>query len=247
MISFIIPAYNEAEYLGDTLDAVHEAMRGIELPYEVVVANDASTDDTAQLAASRGARVVDVAYRQIAATRNAGARAARGQYFVFIDADTRVNQALLLAMLEALRRGAVGGGAHSLFDSAPLYGRLLLAFVMMTLRWANWAAGCFLYCTREAYEAAHGFDEAYFGAEEVSLSRGLKQQGRFVILKQAVVTSGRKLRQYSGWQFFKLSMRLLSRGPNAVKHREGMGFWYEQRQGAPAERAASDRPPAAPR
>ena len=95
MISFIIPAYNEAEYLGDTLDAVHEAMRGIEVPYEVVVANDASTDDTAQLAASRGARVVDVAYRQIAATRNAGARAARGQYFVFIDADTRVNHARL--------------------------------------------------------------------------------------------------------------------------------------------------------
>ena len=240
MISFIIPAFNEADYLGDTLDAVHEAMRGMDVLYEVVVANDASTDGTAALAVSRGARVIEVAHRQIAATRNAGARAAQGMYLVFIDADTLVNRDLILAMREALHHGAVGGGAHSVFDDAPLYGRMTLAFIMMTLRWANWAAGCFLYCTREAYLTAEGFDEAYYGAEEVSLSRGLKKQGQFVILKQAVVTSGRKVRQYSAWQFFKIGMRLVRRGHKGVKQRQGMEFWYDQRVGDESGRSKKD-------
>src|SRR5258708_8702482 len=75
VISFVVPAYNEEKYLAATLAAIHEAARSAGEPYEVVVANDASTDATAAIAEAGGARVVSVEKRQIAATRNAGARA----------------------------------------------------------------------------------------------------------------------------------------------------------------------------
>src|SRR5262245_31989116 len=116
MISFIVPAYNEELLLGRTLTAVNAAARALGEPFEIVVADDASTDRTAAVAAEHGARVVSVRHRQIAATRNAGARAAQGALFLFVDADTVVTEAAVAAAVEAMRRGAVGGGCAIRFD-----------------------------------------------------------------------------------------------------------------------------------
>src|SRR5688572_21460895 len=93
MISFIIPAYNEELLLGRTLRALDDAARGLGEPFEIIVVDDASTDRTADVAREHGARVVSVNRRQIAATRNAGAREASGELLFFIDADTVVTAA----------------------------------------------------------------------------------------------------------------------------------------------------------
>src|SRR5262245_58908955 len=85
VISFVIPAYNEESLLGRTLDAVSDAAGALGRPFEVVVVDDASTDRTAAVARGLGARVVPVNHRQIAATRNAGAREAAGQMLIFVD------------------------------------------------------------------------------------------------------------------------------------------------------------------
>ncbi len=63
--------------------------------------------------------------------------------------------------------------------------------------------GCFLYCTREAFDAVGGFDESLFASEELTMSSALQRFGgrrRFVIIRTPVITSGRKLRVYSGWK-----------------------------------------------
>src|SRR5215471_11096740 len=97
MLSFIVPAHNEAEYIRHTLRSVHGAARGVGTPYEVVVVDDSSTDDTAAIAEECGARVVRASHRQIAATRNAGARAAFGDQLFFVDADTAIDRTVLAA------------------------------------------------------------------------------------------------------------------------------------------------------
>ena len=91
MISFIVPAHNEQTCLGRTLQAIHESARAAGLPYEIIVADDASTDATAEVARQNNARVVSVNHRQIAATRNSGASAAQGGQLFFVDADTIIN------------------------------------------------------------------------------------------------------------------------------------------------------------
>jgi glycosyltransferase involved in cell wall biosynthesis len=234
MISFIIPAYNEERLLGSTLGALHAAAQAVGEPYEIIVADDASTDRTAAVAEGHGARVVRVARRQIAATRNAGARAARGDLFLFVDADTLVNEAAVRAAIQALRGGAVGGGAAVQFDgSLPPYARLLQPLFVWLFRVARLAAGCFLFCTRRAFQAAGGFDEELYGAEEVFMSRALRRQGRFVILQETVTTSGRKLRAYSGWEHLRIMMSLALRGPKSVRGRRGLEYWYERRPDDP--------------
>jgi hypothetical protein len=63
-----------------------------------------------------GATVIPVRHRQIAATRNSGARAARGERLFFVDADTRIHSRVVASALHQMDRGAVGGGAPAWFD-----------------------------------------------------------------------------------------------------------------------------------
>ena len=234
MISFIIPAYNEEQCLAETLDALHATGLALGEPYEVLVADDGSTDQTAVIAVQKGALLVRVAHRQIAATRNSGAREAMGDLLIFVDADTVVNAEVVRAAVQAMRGGAVGGGAGIRFDEpVPRFARALLWVIVRIFRATGLAAGCFLFCTRAAFDAVGGFDEKYYGAEEIVMSRALKKlgrQGKFVILKQTVTTSARKLRTYSTGETIKMMARMALRGTKALKQRKGMEFWYAERR-----------------
>ena len=234
MISFIVPAYNEEQCIAATLTSVLQAAQALGEPYEVVVADDGSTDQTAAIAAQHGAVVVTVAHRQIAATRNAGALASTGVLLIFVDADTLVNPEVVKAAVAAMRRGAVGGGASMRFDEpVPAYARVVLRIIMRAFRAMGLATGCFLYCTRPAFVAVGGFDEDYYGAEELVMSRALIKlggRGKFVILKQSVTTSARKLRTYSVRETMVFMTRMALRGTKALKQREGMDFWYAERR-----------------
>jgi glycosyltransferase involved in cell wall biosynthesis len=234
VLSFIVPAYNEEQLLGRTLSAIHRSAAELGEPFEIVVANDGSTDRTAAIAAEHGATVVTVAHRQIAATRNSGARAARGEWLCFVDADTVVNVDVLRAATHALRGGAVGGGCSFRFDGrVPLYARLLTSSTMAAFRWMRLASGCFIFCRRDAFERIGGFDQRLFGAEEAALSWAMHRQGRFVILRHEVLTSGRKLRAHSTGEVLKLLARLAIGGKRSVKSREGLDLWYGDRRHDP--------------
>ena len=233
-VSFVVPAHNEDPLLAATLTAIHTAAKACAVKYEIVVADDASTDRTAHVAAESGARVVSVQHRQIAATRNSGARATNGEILVFVDADTLINEGVLRAALDTIASGAIGGGAAVTFDGEiPLYARLVTPLLTALMRWMRLAAGCFVFCTRSAFDAAGGFDERLFGAEELALSIALKKLGRFVILREAVLTSGRKLRTYSGWEVLGIMLRGALSGGTMVRHRDQMHLWYAPRRTDP--------------
>jgi glycosyltransferase involved in cell wall biosynthesis len=227
MISFVIPAHNEAELIGRTLVAVHESARAVGEPYEVIVADDASCDGTAVLAQQHGAQVVPVNFRKIAATRNAGARVAIGDLLFFVDADTLVTARAIRAAIAALRGGAVGGGAAVRFDGpVPLYAAILERVVLpVLLPLLKMAPGCFLFCTRRAYLTAGGFDEGLFWSEEVAFARRLQRQGRFIILREFVVTSGRKVRAHSALRLLRIGAQL------ALGQRAALDYWYGSRVG----------------
>lgn len=231
MISFIVPAHNEARLIGSTLHALQQAAQALALEFEVIVVDDASEDATADIARACGATVLPVAHRHIAATRNAGAALARGDRLVFVDADTRIDQEVLRAAIGAMDAGAVGGGvAVKLGGEVSWRARLAAGFFAWVFRLAGIAPGCFLFCTRVAFEAAGGFDETYFAGEDVAMSRALARQGRFVILREAVHTSARKLHTFSAWEHLKLALRFLWKRQHMLRSREHLGLWYGKRR-----------------
>jgi glycosyltransferase involved in cell wall biosynthesis len=234
MISFIVPAYNEERLLGATLEAIRAAAEAVGEGHEVIVVDDASSDRTAEVAREHGARVVSVANRQIAATRNAGAREAKGDLLIFVDADTIVNPEVVGAAYTAVKGCAVGGGAAVRFQGRlPWYAKALTPIAIWVFRTAGLAAGCFMFATRKAFEAVGGFDQSLYGAEEIALSRALKREGNFVVLKQSVETSGRKFRAHTTWEIFAVMARLVLLGRSGVRTRDDMAFWYAKRREDP--------------
>src|SRR5438445_3514271 len=150
VISFIVPAYNEEAELPGTLRAIRSAADGYE--HEIVLVNDGSTDATGAIGEEFGARVISIKRRQIAAARNAGAAAARGNVFIFVDADTRIGPEHARGAVEALERGCAGGGARLSTDrEIPLWGRIFFRVFTTLYFGLNLGAGAFLFTTRENF------------------------------------------------------------------------------------------------
>jgi GT2 family glycosyltransferase len=163
---------------------------------------------------------------------------------LFVDADTTVNQAAVRAAIRAMRKGAVGGGCGFRFGGdLPLYGRLLSAGAIPLYRALRVASGCFLFCTRQAFHAVGGFDEKVYRGEEAVMSWRLGRHGRFVVLRETVTTSGRKLRTYSALEFLVLAVRAAFAGPNGIRQRERWEIWYGVRRPDPGPKvhAGKDR------
>jgi len=241
VISFIVPAHNEQACLGRTLQAIHESASVVGEPYEIIVVDDASTDATSEIARRHNAAVVAVNHRQIAATRNSGGRAARGDRFFFIDADTIINPRAVAAALRAMDKGAVGGGAPAWFDKdevVPLYIRLVGFFAIILPKLIAFSGGAFMFCTRKAFHATGGFDERLYWSEEGSFALALKREGRFVGLWERVTTSGRRFRKISGLQMIAGGARMLLSPSKMFTHRSTVEkVWYD------SDRTDDDRMP----
>ncbi len=86
MISIIIPAYNSAKYLPETIDSIlAQGMRD----YEIIIIDDGSTDNTREVIDKFNAKIKYIYQKQkgAAAARNRGIRNSRGDYIAFLDAD----------------------------------------------------------------------------------------------------------------------------------------------------------------
>jgi len=228
MISFIVPAYNEEAELSFTLAAICAAASGAAQLFEIIVVDDASTDATPEIAEQAGARVVSINRRQIAAARNAGARAARGEYLFFVDADTRINKTHVTEAIVALEAHCAGGSARVLMDGfVPLWGRVFLRTFSVLYFGFNLGAGAFLFTTRRNFDNVGGFDEEHFAGEEVYFSLALRKLGRFKVLREPVVTSGRKLRMYPAKEILGTLFIMIVGGPRMARSRARLRLWYD--------------------
>lgn len=215
--SVIIPAYNEEAYLPDTLTHLKACMAALyHYGGEIIVADNNSTDRTAAIARQAGARVVFEKHRQIARSRNAGAKAARGRYLIFLDSDTQISITLLQKTLMILKLGeCCGGGTLVAFDrTVPLFPQSALMLWRLLSRTFQWACGAYVFCTREGFRAINGFDERFYASEEIHFSNALRRWGRerglrFEILNDPIITSSRKLDWHRSLEFWRFTLGLL--------------------------------------
>jgi len=181
-LSIIIPALNEATTLPPLLDALHYQTRQAD---EIIVADAGSKDCTRQIAREHGASVVDGGLPAVG--RNAGAAAATGDLFFFLDADVLprpnfIERALkefddrdcdmatcLIASLEDDPTNAV------LAEATNLYLQVVQPF-------APHALGCCLLVKREVHFKIGGFDEALCMAEDHDYAQRAAEVGEFAVL-----------------------------------------------------------------
>ena len=238
-LSIVVPAFNEALLLPDTLTAIRAAA-GVfpDGAWELIVCDNNSTDATADLARRAGARVVFEPVNQISRARNAGAAAAAGDWLLFIDADSRPSAGLLREVAAALDTpDLVYAGARMRMTPFHAGAWLFLRLWGVLSRLNGWAAGSFLLVRRAAFQEVGGFSDAIFAAEEIELSVRLRRWsrargGRFVRLgsRHPLLTSGRKLHLYTVRAHLRMLWRTLrTRGAN-LRNRDECTLWYDGRR-----------------
>jgi glycosyltransferase involved in cell wall biosynthesis len=238
--SRVIPAWNEAERLPRLLASVavaRAAYGGGPDAVEVIVADNGSTDATAELAAAAGARVVPVTKRCIAAARNGGAAVARGALLAFVDADSVLHPRVLLAVRDAMADPRTLGGASRVTMERWSPGIALAFASMLPVVWATGFDTGLVFWRRADFEALGGYDESRMLAEDVDFLWRLRRLGRTrgqrLVRLDGVptVTSTRKFDAYGEWHWFAQMPRLAWHLLRGKRDAEGFAkkYWYEGR------------------
>ena len=215
-ISLIIPAYNESMLLPRLLASVEKARQVFAKSngeLEVIIADNCSTDRTAQIASENGCWVVSVEQRCIAAVRNGGAKAATGEILAFVDADSVIHENTFVHLREILSDGRFVGGATgvTLERWSPgifIVYLLLLPFILLS----KMDTGV-VFCRRADFEEIGGYDERLQFAEDVTflfaLRRLGKMRGQSLVRATQVkaVASTRKFDEHGDWHYFGLIWR----------------------------------------
>ena len=189
LLSIVVPTLNEEAVLGPTLDALD----GQAPPFEVLVVDGHSTDDTRERARAAGATVLR-APRGRGTQLNRGAEAAEGDVYLFLHADTLLPPNALARIRDTLASPTATAGTFRLQfdDTTPL-----LRFYAWCTHWP-WIRLCFgdrgLFVTRSAFEAVGGYpDWPIF--EDLELAARLHENGGFRFLDTAVTTSARRFQR----------------------------------------------------
>ena len=236
--SIIIPAYNEEQYLPRLLDSIDVARAnysgGVEA-VEVIVADNDSNDRTAEIAAARGARVVKVEKRRIAAARNGGGHAARGEIVCFIDADSAVHPQTFNAIESTIAGGRYIGGSTGLTLERKSFGLLITYCLGAPMVWASGMDSGVVFCRREDFEAVGGYDESYLYAEDLlflmALRRLGKTRGQRLTRLPEVRALGctRKFDQFGDWHYFGMLVHAIKSLITGNWHDEKLAdrYWYK--------------------
>jgi len=209
--SIIIPAYNEDQYLPRLLDSIAVARSnysGGMAAIEVIVADNDSTDRTSEVAAARGARVVTVKKRRIAAARNGGGHAARGEILCFIDGDSAVHPQTFNAIDKAISSGRYVAGFTGVTLERKSFALMVTYCLMIPMVLLTGIDTGVVFCRREDFEAVGGYDESRMYAEDVifplALRRLGRQRGQRLTRLPQVKALGctRKFDQFGDWHYF---------------------------------------------
>jgi glycosyltransferase involved in cell wall biosynthesis len=232
-LSVIIPAWNEEKYVGTAIESlkraasVYQRERGCTV--EIIVVDNNSSDRTGDVARQHGVQVVHEPVNNIGKARNAGAKAARGKYLAFCDADNQVTKNLLVLIHDHLENPKIAGGGTWI---EPAKRNLKINFFYFLwgiyVRCSRVGVGM-MHCRKADFETFGGFDETIYAAEDVQLAYDLKKIGKFNLIHEGwIITSTRKIDQTP---LITMIVKLLGFGfglQKKIRSKEYCEHWYDK-------------------
>lgn len=205
-ISIVIPTLNEGKYIESTLFHLKRLN-----PYEIIVADSHSEDDTVKIAKKYGARVVQARRGAASFGRNAGGKIARGDVILFLDADSIVFPNILEVMQKDFKGRKTSGWTCSVYGFTPSWKEQViynmsnsLVNFLTTHAKKPHAPGIVIGVRKEVFDKVNGFDETLKVMEDHDFAARVGQHGKFRFSKQTCVyTSTRRMNKWGGLGLIK--------------------------------------------
>lgn len=209
-ISFVIPAYNEENNLKGCLKALQNEVKNQSFEYEIIVVNNASTDQTKVIAQGvSGVKVVDEPRKGLSFARQAGFMASSGDLVANLDADTIVPAGWGKIVTEYFSNNSklvCLSGPHIFYDLPQWFnaGVRVYYYIVYIIYWLNrfvfrvgsMVQGGNFVIKRSALEKIGGFNTDFnFYGEDADVARRMHEIGDVVFtLKLPIYASGRRVK-----------------------------------------------------
>ncbi len=191
MISIIIPAYNEADQIANTLHAVKKASGST--AYEVIVVDGGSSDETIDIAKANGANALRSPKKGRAAQMNYGASLAKGEILYFLHADSIPPQSFTTQIYKAYEKCFHSGCFRLQFDYEHWFLKANAWFTKWDVNAIRFGDQS-LFVTKDAFLKSGGFREELWMMEDQEIIHRIRQHSRFIVMNDYVITSARKYR-----------------------------------------------------
>lgn len=200
-ISVVIPTLNEGKYIETTLFHIKQLK-----PYEIIVADSHSTDDTVKIAKKYGACVVQAKRGAASYGRNAGGKVAKGDVILFLDADSIVFPNLAEVIKRDFKNKKIVGWTCTIYGFTPSWkeqiiynmSNNLIDFLTNYVKKPH-AAGIVIAVRKGVFDKVGGFDENLKVMEDHDFAMKSGKFGIFKFSKETCVyTSTRRMNKWGG-------------------------------------------------
>ena len=197
MISVIIPAHNEEKYIEATLEALKAQDYGW---FEVVVVANGCVDQTAAVARGQCNRLIVLSQKSLGVARNLGAKMAKGEILVFLDADTWLDPQALKVIAQQFTKANAAGTVKGRPDVKRLHYKLVYFLENFTHRTRlHLGSSGVIICWRDHFIQAGGFDEGLEVRENSELIWRLRKFGSYKYIDSVAATTSMRRYDQQGW------------------------------------------------
>jgi rSAM/selenodomain-associated transferase 2 len=193
-LSVIIPTLNEAAYLPVTIEKIKRNV-GLDEPYEIIVVDSGSTDETCEIALKLGVKLIrsNNASPGRAYALNEAAQSATGDVFLFLDADTIVPPDYDQSIENALQDPVLVGGAFEFSLDGQEFGLRVVEFINR-LRYRTrqrYYGDQGIFVRSHAFRSVGGYPETGI-LEAAHFCKSLRKEGKLKLIKRRISTSPRR-------------------------------------------------------
>ncbi len=212
-ISVILPTLNEGRYIESTLKSImNQDYKG---GYEIIVADGMSKDNTVRIARKFADKVITVKQKGVSAGRNEGAKIAKGEILLFLDADTILLFNGLTEISKPFRTKKVVGVACHVLPTSPEAKDFALywsfnQFMKRSIKSKKpQIPGICCAYRKKAFEEVGGFNEYLDTLEDFDLSERISKEGKIVLIKNTLaLTSHRRIKKWGRMKSIRKYLKL---------------------------------------